>query len=56
VAQEARSLNLKERHFVATEARKKQLAELAEKLKAMPTKGGVTEDTKQAIRAALGIV
>lgn len=37
-------------------ARKKLLEEQKEKLAAMPTKGGVTEETKQAIREALGIV
>lgn len=51
------SVNLKKFQSEVEEAtRKKLLAEQAEKLKAMPTKGGVTEDTKQAIRAALGIV
>jgi hypothetical protein len=55
-AQEARSLNLKERRSVADEARRKLLEEQSEKLKAMGTKGGVTEDTKRAIREALGIV
>lgn len=55
-AQEARSLNLKERRSVAEEARRKLLEEQSEKLKAMGNKGGVTEDTKRAIREALGIV
>jgi hypothetical protein len=51
------SVNLKKFQSEVEEAtRRKLLAEQAEKLKAMPTKGGVTEDTKQAIRAALGIV
>ncbi|QDL55335.1 phage protein Gp27 family protein [Rhodoferax aquaticus] len=54
--QEARSLNLKERRSVADEARRKLLEEQSEKLKAMGSKGGVTEDTKRAIREALGIV
>lgn len=54
--QEARSLSLKERRSVADEARRKLLEEQSEKLKAMGTKGGVTEDTKKAIREALGIV
>jgi hypothetical protein len=54
--QEARSLNLKERRSVAEEARRKLLEEQSEKLKAMGSKGGVTEDTKRAIREALGIV
>lgn len=51
------SVNLKKFQAEVEEAtRKKLLAEQAAKLAAMPTKGGVTEDTKQAIRAALGIV
>ncbi len=56
VAQEARSLNLKERRFVADEARKKLLETQAAALKAMPIKGGVTLETKAAIRVALGIL
>lgn len=55
-AQEARSLNLKERRSVADEARRKLLEEQRAKLDAMGSKGGVTEDTKKAIREALGIV
>lgn len=55
-AQEARSLNLKERRSVAEEARRKLLEEQKAKLEAMGSKGGVTEDTKRAIREALGIV
>lgn len=55
-AQEARSLNLKERRSVADEARRKLLEEQRAKLDAMGNKGGVTEDTKRAIREALGIV
>lgn len=55
-AQEARSLNLKERRAVAEEARKKLLEEQRAKLEAMPNKGGVTADTKAAIREALGII
>ncbi len=54
-AQEARSLNLKERRTVAEEARRKLLDEQKAKLDAMGSKGGVTEETKQAIREALGI-
>lgn len=54
-AQEARSLNLKERRSVADEARRKLLEEQRAKLDAMGSKGGVTEDTKKAIREALGI-
>jgi hypothetical protein len=55
-AQEARSLNLKERRSVAEEARRKLLEEQRAALEAMGSKGGVTEDTKKAIREALGIV
>lgn len=55
-AQEARSLNYKERQAVAVSARQKLLDEQRAKLDAMGNKGGVTEDTKRAIRAALGIV
>lgn len=55
-AQEARSLNLKERREVERMAREKLLEEQKAKLEAMGTKGGVTEDTKRAIREALGIV
>lgn len=54
-AQEARSLNLKERREVERMAREKLLAEQKAKLDAMGNKGGVTEDTKRAIREALGI-
>lgn len=54
-AQEARSLNLKERRSVADEARRKLLEEQKAKLDAMGSKGGVTEETKKAIREALGI-
>lgn len=55
-AQEARSLNLRERQAVAKAAREKLLEEQKAKLDAMGTKGGVTEDTKRAIREALGIL
>ncbi len=55
-AQEARSLNLRERQAVAKAAREKLLEEQRAKLDAMVTKGGVTEETKRAIREALGIV
>lgn len=55
-AQEARNLSLKERMQIEKNAQEKLLAEQKEKLAAMPTKGGVTEETKQAIREALGIV
>ena len=55
-AQEARSLNLKERREVERIAREKLLEEQKAKLDAMGSKGGVTEETKRAIREALGIV
>jgi hypothetical protein len=55
-AQEARSLNLRERQAVAKAAREKLLEEQKAKLEALGNKGGVTEDTKRAIREALGIV
>lgn len=48
--------DLKERRSVADEARRKLLEEQRAKLDAMPNKGGVTADTKAAIREALGIV
>lgn len=54
-AQETRNLSLKERMQIEKNATEKLLAEQKEKLAAMPTKGGVTEETKQAIRVALGI-
>jgi Protein of unknown function (DUF3486) len=51
------SVNLKKfQSEVEESTRKKLLAEQAAKLSAMPVKGGVTDDTKQAIREALGIV
>ena len=50
------SVNLKKFQGEVEEAtRKKLLAEQAAKLSAMTSKGGVTEDTKQAIREALGL-
>lgn len=55
-AQESRSLNLKERKAVAQLAREKLLEEQKAKLDAMGNKGGVTEETKRAIREVLGIV
>lgn len=55
-AQESRSLNLRERQAVAKMAREKLLEEQKAKLDAMGSKGGVTEETKRAIREALGIV
>lgn len=51
----ARSASLKERLAIESAAREKLLAEQKEKLAAMPVAGGVTEETKKAIRAALGI-
>ncbi|MGB2904427.1 MAG: small terminase subunit, partial [Candidatus Dechloromonas phosphoritropha] len=55
-AQESRSLNLRERQAVAKMARDKLLEEQKVKLDAMGVKSGVTEETKLAIRAALGIM
>ena len=55
-AQESRSLNLRERQAVAKMAREKLLEEQKAKLDAMGSKGGVTEETKRAIREALGII
>lgn len=54
-SQEARSLNLKERKEVERLAREKLLEEQKAKLDAMGNRGGVTEDTKRAIRETLGI-
>lgn len=45
-----------QRKAAQEEARREMLEEQKAKLAAMPSKGGVTEDTKQAIREALGIV
>ncbi|WP_343590155.1 phage protein Gp27 family protein [Paracidovorax wautersii] len=51
------SINLKEfQAKVEESARKKLLDEQRAKLEAMPAKGGVTAETKAAIREALGIV
>lgn len=51
------SINLKEFQAKVEEAlRKKLMEEQRAKLEAMPNKGGVTADTKAAIREALGIV
>ena len=55
-AMETRTLSLRERLAAEEAGRQKLLAEQREKLDAMGTKGGVTEDTKRAIREALGIV
>jgi len=53
---QARRASLDERQQIKKIAREELLAEQKEKLAAMPVKGGVTEDTKVAIREALGIV
>lgn len=51
------SINIKEFQAKVEEAaRKKLLEEQRAKLEAMPAKGGVTPETKAAIREALGIV
>lgn len=51
------SVNLKQHQAsVREEERKKLLEEQKAALEAMPTKGGVTEETKQLIRQTLGIV
>lgn len=55
-AMETRTLSLRERVAIEDLTRKKLLEEQRAKLDAMGTKGGVTEDTKRAIREALGIV
>ena len=50
------SINLKEfQAKAAAQARRELLEEQAAKLAALPNKGGVTDDTKAAIRQALGI-
>lgn len=50
------SVNLKKYQAEAQEsARRQLLQEQRAKLDAMPHKGGITDETKQAIRAALGI-
>ena len=50
------SVNLKEfQAKAAAAARRELLEEQAAKLAALPNKGGVTDDTKAAIRLALGI-
>lgn len=53
---QARKASLDERQQIKKIAREELLAEQKEKLAAMPVKGGVTEETKSAIREALGIV
>lgn len=52
----ARRVDRQERLAIRQEAREELLAEQRAKLEAMPTKGGVTPETKAAIREALGIV
>ncbi len=52
----ARRVDRQERLAIRQEARDELLAEQRAKLDAMPNKGGVTADTKAAIREALGIV
>ena len=54
-AMQARTMSLKEREAIEAHARKRMLDEQSKKLDAMGNKGGVTEDTKKAIREALGI-
>lgn len=52
----ARRVDRQERLAIRQEGRDELLAEQRAKLEAMPNKGGVTADTKAAIREALGIV
>ncbi|HJW23795.1 MAG TPA: phage protein Gp27 family protein [Rhodocyclaceae bacterium] len=54
-AQEARSLNLRERQAVAKMAREKLLEEQQARAAELTKKAGVTEDTMKAIREVLGI-
>lgn len=55
-AMQARTMSIKEREAIEAHARRKLLAEQQAKLDAMPNKGGVTAETKAAIREALGII
>ncbi|MCB8748358.1 DUF3486 family protein [Rhodoferax sp. U2-2l] len=55
-AMETRTLSQRERLAAEEAGRQKLLEEQRAKLDAMGSKGGVTEDTKRAIREALGIV
>lgn len=55
-AQDARSLNLKERQAVAKMAREKLLEEQKARADELTKKGGVTPETRDAIRQVLGIV
>jgi len=52
---QASKASREERTAIAREAREALLEEQKAALAAMPVKGGVTEETKQAIREALGI-
>ncbi|MDR1890146.1 MAG: DUF3486 family protein [Zoogloeaceae bacterium] len=54
-AQEARSLNLRERQAVAKMAREKLLEEQQARAAALAQKGGVSEETQMEIRKVLGI-
>lgn len=54
--QEARSLNLRERQTVAKLAREKLIEEQKAALDAANSHGGVSEETRRAIREVLGIV
>lgn len=51
-----KKFSLEARAAIEAEARRKLLEEQRAKLEAMPQKGGVTPETKAAIREALGIV
>lgn len=53
--QESRTLSFKERQAIAKQAREKLLEEQKEMLAAADKKGGVTIDTRNAIREILGI-
>ena len=50
-----KKFTMEARAAIEDAARKKVLEEQRAKLEAMPTKGGVTAETKAAIREALGI-
>ena len=54
-AMQARTMSIKEREAVEDAARRRLLEEQKAKLDAMGSKGGVTEETKFAIRDFLGI-
>ncbi len=55
-AMQARTMSLREREAIEDAARRKLMEEQKAKLDAMGSKGGVTAETKAAIREALGIV